>query len=119
MNHLALSNDERKELFERLSGAIDQSGLTLNEYVFATADLLKSTFWMSQSTGKSDEELEPLRDRIAKGIEGVVDTLDGSTESVAEDMIVLATVMLEAVNHIFVQMQGAQEVAATTEPEAE
>lgn len=113
MQHLALNNDERKELFDRLAKGIDESGLTLNEFVFAASDLLKSTFWTSQATGKSEEELEPIRERISKGIEGVVGALDANTENVAEDMIVLSTVMLEAVNHILTQVKT--EAATTVE----
>lgn len=113
--HLALTPEQRKELFERLAAGIDESKLTLNEFIFATADLLKSTFWTSQATGKNDDELAVIRERIAAGIEGVVNVLDDNTESVAEDMIVIATVMLEAVNHIYQQIQTEQEAAATEE----
>lgn len=102
---LALTNEQRKELFERLAAGIDHAGLTLNEFIFATADLLKSTFWTSQAAGKEEEELTPIRERISSAIQGVVTVLDDNTDSIAEDMLVLSTIMLEAVNNIFVQSE--------------
>jgi hypothetical protein len=105
VEHLALNRDERNLLYERLSKSIDDSGLTLNEFVFATSDLLKGVFWASLSAGKEEAELQPIRERIGRAVEDVVESLNGNTESVAEDMIVMSTVMLEAVNHIFAQVK--------------
>ena len=106
MAHTVITNDERKELFEKLSKGIDVTELTLNEFIYASADLLKSTFWTSLSTGKEEEELVPIRERIGAAIDGIVNALDDNTENVAEDMVVISSIMLEAVSHVMAQEKG-------------
>lgn len=96
---LALTNDERKLMFDRLSEAIEQTGMSLNEYIFASSDLIKTTFWISLS-GESDEQANELRDRVSLAINDIIEVLEKHTNNVGEDMLVLSTVMLEAVNHI-------------------
>lgn len=109
--HLALSNEERKVLFDKLSEAIDSTGMNLNEYIFASSDLIKTTFWLAQSSGRTEEEVEELRKRVTDSVNGIIELLTNSTENVGQDMVVLSTVMLEAVNHIIRTSQEEAQVS--------
>lgn len=118
-NHLALTLEERQKLFGLLSSAIEASGMNLDEFLFSTAELVKSHFWMSLIQGKEDDEVDVLRERLMHGVDGVVDVLNGRTETVAEDMVVMFTVVLEAVNQVFVTLKDmqAKDAAQTQEQE--
>lgn len=107
--HLAFNNDERKQLFDGLTEAIDKAGLSLNEFIFATSDLLKTTFWVSLTAELGEQETNEMRERISKAVEGTVDVLDETTNNVGEDIIVLTTVLLEAVNHVLKEAQEDEE----------
>lgn len=111
-NPYAVTNEERKDFFERLSNGIDESKLTLNEYVFASADLLRSTFWQSQASGLNDEEASVVRERIMNTVSDVVKLLNGRTVNVAEDIIVLSTLMMEAANHVIMSAREEENVPA-------
>lgn len=100
---LALNNDERKLLFDSLVKAIDESGLSLNEFIFSSSDLVKTTFWVSLTANLGEQEVQEMRDRISNSINQIIDVLERNTNNVGEDMLVLSTVMLEAVNHVIAQ----------------
>lgn len=113
MMQMALTEEQRKLLLEKLASGIDHSGLNLDEFVFASADLLKTHFWMNLTAGKENEEVLEIRERLLKGVQGVVGVLEQNTDSIAEDMIILFTVALEAVNHVF---ESAKQVQENQEP---
>jgi hypothetical protein len=115
VSYLALTNEEREKLLLALAEGIDHSGMNLNEFIFATADMLKAQFWTSVSSQLNDEETEEVRERLTAAIQGVVQVLDDTTQSVAEDVIVLASVLLEAVNHIFRQVRQEQDTETPVE----
>lgn len=108
-NPYAVTNEERKDFFERLSKGIDESKLTLNEYIFASADLLRSTFWQSQASGLNDEDANAVRERIMTTVSDIVKVLGSKTTNVAEDIIVLSTLMMEAANHVIMSAREAEE----------
>ncbi|MNQ68059.1 hypothetical protein D3C85_826030 [compost metagenome] len=110
---MALTDEQRKQLLESLASGIDHSGLNLDEFIFASADLLKTHFWMNLTAGKDNEEVLEIRERILKGVQDVVGALENNTDSIAEDMIILFTVALEAVNHVF---ESAKQLQQNTEP---
>lgn len=110
---MALTDEQRKQLLESLASGIDHSKLNLDEFIFASADLLKTHFWMNLTAGKENEEVTEIRERILKGVKEVVGALENNTDSIAEDMIILYTVALEAVNHVF---ESAKQVQENTEP---
>lgn len=107
-SHLALTLEERQEIFTRLSDAIEASGLNLDEYLFGTSELIKSHFWMGMIQGKEDDEVQEIRERVMHAVDGVVDTLNERTGTLAEDMVVLFTVALEAANQVFVTIKEEQ-----------
>lgn len=99
----ALTKEERQTLFDSLSKALEASELSLNEFVFAASDLIKTTFWISLTANLSEEEVNQMRERLTNSVNETISVLENNTDNVAEDMIVLSTVMLEAVNHVLSQ----------------
>ena len=107
---MAIGNDYRKEIVDILMKAVDNTDLNLNEYIFASADLLRTTFWLSHTADKSDEEVQEIKDRIVASVDEIVNALKNNTKTVAEDMIILNSIILEIVNHIMeIEFQEQEE----------
>lgn len=97
-NLYILTNEERKEILEHLSIAIDNSKLNFNEFLFASSDLIRSVLWHSILATRSEEEVKEIRERVIGLIRDVLVLLDKHTDSIAEDGVILASALLEVAN---------------------
>jgi hypothetical protein len=117
---MAIGNDYRKEIVDILMEAIDKTDLNLNEYIFASADLLRTTFWLSHTAEKSEEEIEEIKARIINSVDEIVSGLKNNTKTVAEDMIILNSIILEIVNHVMdLEFQEQEGQGSTEEPDGD
>lgn len=115
-NLYILTNEERKEILERLSIAIDNSKLNFNEFLFTSSDLIRSVLWHSILATRSEEEVKEIRERVIGLIRDVLVLLDKHTDSIAEDGVILASALLEVANEA---LRRERENQQTDETEAQ
>lgn len=110
-SHYVLSDSERRLLQERLVQCIEKTDMNFDEFIFATADLMKGHFWFNLIQNKTEEEVKALQIRILNVIADVVKVIESKTETIAEDLIILFTIILEASNQVFVQIKQQAEAS--------
>ncbi len=113
-SHYVLTDAERRLLQERLVSCIEKSEMNFDEFIFATSDLMKGHFWFNLIQGKSEQEVIELQTRVLNTISSVVKVIESNTETIAEDLVILFTIILEASNQVFVQIKQQVEAMETT-----
>lgn len=115
----AISRKQRQANMDDILNSLNPDKHNFNTILLGFTDIMQSSFYnylLSQC--KSQKERNALNDRINATVNAVMEVLNEHSLSNPEDMVVLNTVMVEAINKALVrQAQGGQfEVNHTVKP---
>lgn len=94
----ALRRTNRKENMQYVLDALDPNQHNFNSLLLSFVDVIQSTFYEYIRTQcKNEHERRQMHDRINEEVNEVMEVLNANSLSNPEDMVVLATVMVECI----------------------
>lgn len=101
-----LNRKQRQKNANDILNRLDPDKHNFNVIILGFADIIQSSFYkFVESQCRSQSELRKKQDRMNKTISDVLTLLNESGLDNAEDMVVLSTCMVEAINRALVRQQ--------------
>jgi hypothetical protein len=99
-----LSRKQRQKNVNDILKRLDPNVHNYNTILLAFADIIQSSFYKySEAQCKTEGQRRALHQRCNETINEIIQVLNKSGLSNAEDMIVLSTVMIEAINRAMIR----------------
>lgn len=105
-----ISRKQRQKNIDEILNSLDPDKHNFNTMILGFTDIMQSTFYHSLvKLCKSQKERTALTDRINKCVNEVMEVLNEHSLSNPEDMVVLNTVMIEAINKALIRQDKDSE----------
>lgn len=109
---LILSRKERQENMDAILRSLEPKQQDFNTMLIGFADIIQSSFFNYLSSHYLQDEAahNAMEQRINDGVNAVMATLNERSNSNPEDMVILTTVMIEAITKALQRQSNAGEV---------
>lgn len=109
---LILSRQQRQENMDAILNSLAPKQQDFNTMMIGFADIIQSSFFnfLSSNYIQDKKEHDDMENRINEAVNKVMVVLNESSRSNPEDMVVLSTVMIEAITKALQRQQNAGEV---------
>jgi DNA-binding protein YbaB len=106
-----ISRKQRQKNMDDILNSLHPEKTNFNTMILGFADIMQSSFYnYMMSLCQTQQERDALNNRVNKCVNAVMDVLNEHSLSNPEDMIVLNTVMIEAINKALYRQEGSGEV---------
>lgn len=109
---LILSRKERQENMDAILSSLQPAQQDFNTMLIGFADIIQSSFYnyLSSVNIKDEKAHDAMEQRINDGVNQVMAVLNERSQSNPEDMVILTTVMIEAITKALQRQSNAGEV---------
>lgn len=109
---LVLSRKMRQENMDAILKSLEPKQQDFNTMLIGFADIIQSSFfnYLSSHYIQNEEEHSKMEQRINDGVNSVMAVLNEKSNSNPEDMVILTTVMIEAITKALQRQENAGEV---------
>lgn len=114
---LILSRKKRQENMDAILQSLNPEQQDFNTMLIGFADIIQSSFfnYLSSTYIQNEEEHKKMEQRIHDGVNSVMSVLNEKSNSNPEDMVILTTVMIEAITKALQRQQNTGEVPINTD----
>lgn len=99
-----IRRDQRQQNMDSILNALDADKLNFNTMILGFTDIMQTSFFnFLNSQARTETERKIMRDRMNKTVNKVMDVLNDNSLSNPEDIVVLTTVMIEAINKALIR----------------
>lgn len=109
---LVLSRKMRQENMDAILKSLEPKQQDFNTMLIGFADIIQSSFfnYLSSHYINNEKEHNNMEQRINDGVNSVMAVLNEKSNSNPEDMVILTTVMIEAITKALQRQENAGEV---------